>query len=491
MKKKLLALFIMLAMLVCLLPAAAVAAPQTAAAAETTEDPAAEETPADAALPEEEEDADPAAADAEDEDAGVPEADPEVPEQTIGDIAAAAELASQIEPDGPIGGEKEPEYVTVLAEDIFYAYEGMVVFNNGGTVYNNLAVVYNNGGTVYNNEGTVYNNGGVVYANGGKVCNNGGKVYNNDALIYSFDGEVEDARIYGYYEFRFGGFYEPFMTFDGLVSEPGAEKMIISEDSVCSIAPYPGFVITNAEADSGEIAWDEDGGLTLSGVTSDVTLTLTFQAEAPAFNMESGSYAEAKTVEISGPASCEIWYTTDGSDPVVGSATLYEEPFTVEAEGCTVKAIAFAEGADASEPAVLTLAFPKFTAPEFDALEEGYYQPKAKPVVVESDFTAVVKSVALAGENPESFRLSSEVGRTIVAGKADTTTWTVRPGSDLKAGEYTALVVFTLDSGETVEVPISFTVTGEPAAPAAEEPAPEAEPQAEPAAESPKPETGL
>ena len=458
MKKKLLAMFIMLAMLVCLLPATAIAAPKTAVPAPSAEVP--EEEPAEAVLPEDTEKE--ANADVEDDEPAAVEEDPVVPEQTIGDIAAAAALAAQIEPDGPIdGAEKEPEYITVLAEDIFYAYEGMIVFNNGGTVYNNLALVYNNGGTVYNNEGTVYNNGGVVYANGGKVCNNGGTVYNNNALVYSFDGEVEEPRIYGYYEFKFAGFYEPFMTFDGLVSEPGAEKMIVSEDSVCCIIPKPGFVITEAEADSGEIVWDEDGGLTLSGVTSDVTLSLTFQAEAPAFNMESGSYAEAKTIELSGPAGCELWYTTDGSVPVAGSATLYEEPFTVDA-ACTVKAISFTEGALASEPAVLTLSFPSFTAPEFDEAEEGYFQPKAKAITVESDAQAVITSVALAGEAPDSFRLSTEVGRTIVAGRPDTTTWTIRPAAELEAGEYSALVVFTLDSGETVEVPVSFTVTAKP-----------------------------
>lgn len=455
MKKKLLALFVMLAMLVCLLPATALAQP-------TAEQPA-DEVPEEEVLPDIE---DPAELPEEGEDEipedAEPEEDPVVPDQTLAEIAAAAALAAQIEPDGPIdGAEKEPEYVTVLAEDVFYAYENMIVFNNGGTVYNNLAIVYNNGGVVYNNEGTVYNNGGVVYANGGKVCNNGGKVYNNDALVYSFDGEVEEARIYGYYEFKFGGFYEPFMTFDGLVSEPGAEKMIISEDSVCSITPYPGFVLTDAEADSGEIAWDEEGGITLSGVTADVTLTLTFQAEAPAFSIESGSYAEEQKVEISCPAGCEIWYSTDGSVPTVGSSELYEEPFPVDAS-CTVRAISFVEGALASEPAVLTLAFPSFTAPEFDDVEEGYYQPKARPVTVESDAQAVITSVALAGENPESFLLSTEVGRTIVAGRPDTTTWTVRPAAELEAGEYTAVVAFTLDSGEIVEVPISFTVLAKP-----------------------------
>ncbi len=464
MKKKLLALFIMLAMLVCLLPATAIAASKTAAPAAEAADVPEEEAPAETVVPEDAEEAEVSDADAEEEEGepAAPEEDPVVPDMTIGEMAAAAELAAQIESDGPINGEeKEPEYVTVLAEDTFYAYEGMIVFNNGGIVYNNLAVVYNNGGTVYNNEGTVYNNGGVVYANGGKVCNNGGKVYNNDALVYSFDGEVETPMIYGYYEFKFAGFYEPFMTYDGLVSEPGAEKMIISEDSVCSVVPYPGFVITDAEADSGEIAWDEEGGLTLSGVTSDVTLTLTFQAEAPAFSMESGSFAEAQTVEISGPAGCEFWYTTDGSEPVVGSAELYEEPFVVDA-ACTVKAISFAEGALASEPAVLTLAFPSFTAPEFDEVEEGYFQPKAKAITVESDAQAVITSAALTGENADSFRLSTEVGRTIVAGRPDTTTWTVRPAADLEPGEYTAAVLFTLDSGETVEVPVSFTVTAKP-----------------------------
>ena len=50
MKKKLLAMFIMLAMLVCLLPATAIAAPKTAVPAPSAEVP--EEEPAEAVLPE-------------------------------------------------------------------------------------------------------------------------------------------------------------------------------------------------------------------------------------------------------------------------------------------------------------------------------------------------------------------------------------------------------------------------------------------------------
>ncbi len=476
MKKKLFALFMILTLLVCILPAGALAAPsanlerladyteqedvsagsdEAAPADETTDSEEVFPEDEDAELPEEGTDTA-----TQDEAAPAPTASQTDPTQE--EMAAAAALADLIEPDGEAEPAEAPEldYVIVNADQVLYAYEGMSVFNNAGVVYSNLAVVYNNGGTVYNNAGTVYNNGGVVYANGGMVYNNAGTVYNNGAVVYGFGGDVADSMVFGCYELKFADYYEPFVVLDGTVSEPGSEKMLVSEDGVCRISPYPGYCIADAEATAGTIAWDEeDGSVLLSEVHADVVLTLTIQAETPVFDLESGSYAEEKTVSLSSSAGSRIYYTVDGSVPSVETGTLYEEPIVVS-ESTVLTAIAIADTVLPSEPAVLTLCFLRFTAPEFDAVDEGYARQAARPVIVENDsrISAAVSSVELTGENAEAFTLSSTSGKTILAGKINNSSWSVRPVTELAPGEYRASVVFTLDSGEAVDVPVLFTV---------------------------------
>ncbi len=347
MKKKLLAMFIMLAMLVCLLPATAIAAPKTAVPAPSAEVP--EEEPAEAVLPEDTEEAEEADADVEDDEPAAVEEDPVVPEQTIGDIAAAAALAAQIEPDGPIdGAEKEPEYVTVLAEDIFYAYEGMIVFNNGGTVYNNLALVYNNGGTVYNNGGTVYRNG---------------------ALVYTFDGDILDPRIYGYYLVSTAADYSALIDLEGL-NEDG----FLTDKDTCTIRPHEGYRILEAETDAGLLTANEDGSYTLSELDADCTLTLRIQADAPVFDLAEGTYAGEQTLTITAPEGAAIYFTVDGSVPSEEEPLLYLAPLVIN-EGLTVTAVAIAPGAEPSELTKADYAFLSITAPKFEDQAEGYTPP--------------------------------------------------------------------------------------------------------------------
>ena len=462
MKKKLFALFMILALLVCLLPAAALAAPsvnlERLADFTEQEDPAEE---ADAgSSPEDAEAAEDALpAETEEEEAFFQEGSEELPSEdalpspsasqtnpTPEETEAAAALADLIEPDGETEPAEAPEkdYVTANADQVLYAYEGMTVFNNAGVVYSNLAVVYNNGGTVYSNEGTVYNNGGIVYANGGTVYNNAGTVYNNGALIFGFGGDVADSVIFGCYELKFADYYEPFIELDG----------------ICRISPAPGYRIAGAETNAGVITRDEeDGSMLLSEVDADVTLTLSIQTESPAFDLESGTYAEEKSVSICGPEGSRIYYTLDGSLPTEESGTLYEAPIAVS-ESTVVTAIAVSDNVLPSEPAVLNLSFLLFTAPEFDAVDAGYARQSARPVIVENDsaLPAVIASAELVGENTEAFTLSSTSGKTVPAGKINNSTWSVRPVTELAPGTYQAAVVFTLDSGETVEVPVTFTV---------------------------------
>ena len=152
----------------------------------------------------------------------------------------------------------------------------MAVRNDGGTVYSTGATVTNMGGTVFCNGGTVYNYGGKVYARAGTVFNHAGTVYNDGAdIIVLPEDDPQESRIYGYYELKLAGYYEPYVTLEGVVNEPGAESMIISEDSVCRITPKEGWHIANAETTSGELVWnDADGSVLLMNVTGDTVLTL-------------------------------------------------------------------------------------------------------------------------------------------------------------------------------------------------------------------------
>lgn len=502
MKRKYLALLLTLALVLCLFPVTALAAPGVRiAAARTLPAMNADAAPdADA-----QEDAGEAADSASDtEEAGNPAGDGDDPmppdEPTPDQLAAAAALAAQIEsdgeletgvvsgqaeaavvvgPDGNIVPAEDVELVTVSAGESFYAYAGMTVYNNGGTVYNNEATVYNNAGVVYSNGGTVYNNAGTVYANTGLVYNNAGDIYTNGAEVYSFteDEAVSSSRVYDYYELKFADYYEPFILVDGVFVEPGAESMLIGENMTCHISPYPGISLRAAETDAGTLVWDnEDGSLYLSHVDADTTLTLTLQADMPVFGLESGTFVSEQTVEISGPAGSRIYYSLDGSMPDAETGILYEAAFPV-AESCTVKAVAVIDGVEPSEAARLRLAFLSFSVPDFAEEKEGYFRPFAQAILVENpgETDVTVTGVTLEGEDTEAFTLSSEDGKTIPAGGLNDSKWTIRPVKGLAAGVYEAAAVFTLESGETVEVPLRFTVVSADADAEAGEPAEKAE----------------
>ncbi|MBO5556486.1 MAG: chitobiase/beta-hexosaminidase C-terminal domain-containing protein [Oscillospiraceae bacterium] len=379
-----------------------------------------------------------------------------------------AEDAEAVEEPAPAD---EPEELTVLvveAEETCFAAQGELVYNNGGTVYNNSALVYNNGGTVYNNGGTVYNNKGVVYANDGIVYNNAGTVYNNGALVYAFEGDVETSLIYGCYRITLAEDYSAFADFEGLDMDPQDDSLIISKDTVCTITPKAGLRIVDAKADVGKLTADENGGYLLSDVDANVTLTLRFQAEAPELDLAAGTYAEAQTLTITAPKGAEIYYTLDGSEPGEENSFVYGEPFALS-ESATVCAVAIRKGAEASEPVTAAYAIPEITAPEFEAVDEGYKQPAAQPLTVANpgSATAHVESVELTDEQG-AFTLNRTTGTRIAAGTTDTGHWSIRPAAKLAAGTYEATLTVTLDSGDTVELPLTFQVNEVPAEDAAE-----------------------
>ena len=469
-KQVLLSLLLVLALLLCLLPATALAAsaPETADSGEgtdvideevleeaeallaeeiveTAEDiAAAEEAPAEEAE-EAGETLDPA------EDAAE-EAEPE------GEEANAELLVDLIVPDMG-AGEDAPvgEIFTVEAEDSFFALAGDTVYNNGGVIYNNGGVVYNNGGTVYNNGGTVYNNGGEVYTNGGKVYNNVGTVYNNNGTVYNFKGNVEASLIYGYFRLTLPEEGPDLVQLEGL-DEGEDGSLLIRQDATCVLRPLEGYRLLDVEADAGTLAENEDGSFSLSGVDADVTLRYRLQPAAPVLSLEPGTYAEAQTLEITGPEGAEIYYSLDGRKPDADNSLLYEGPLTLE-EGAVVTAMAVVEGAEAGESASAAYAIVTVTAPVFEDAEEGYARPAAQAISIENSgsVAAMVTAVALEGENAEVFDLTGGGTGKINPG-ATSTKWTVRPAGGLEAGSYSARVVFTFDSGSTAEVPIQFTV---------------------------------
>lgn len=421
-KQALLAVLLVLALLICLVPATALAAGKDAeepAAEETAETPAAEE-------------------------AG----------------EAEAEEAPEDEPEENADEENEAELVYVEEDDTYFSKIGETVYNNAGVVYSNDSLIYNNEGKVYANGGTVYNNAGVVYANGGTVYNNGGIVYNNGAQVYTFEGEVENSMIYGYYPFETEGDYSGLAVFDGLIEglEPGSDALYISKDAVVTFTPAEGLSITEAKADAGMIEENEDGSYTLSGADSAVTLTLKFRTDAPELSLASGTYGEEQKLEITAPAGAEIYYTTDGSEPDEENGTRYDGALTLK-NGCTVKAAAVVEGAELSEAVSADIAVLSFTAPSFEAVKLGYDRPDAEPIVIVNggSVAGVIESVAIEGDEDGAFALNREAGSTVKAG-ATSEIWTIRPAAGLEKGSYRATVVFTLAGGETVELELSFRV---------------------------------
>ena len=119
-----------------------------------------------------------------------------------------------------------------------------------------------------------------------------------------------------------------------------------------------------------------------------------------------------------------------------------------------------AEGAEISPSASATYAIVTVQAPVFEAVEEGYNSPAAQGIAIENPGagTTHVESVALSGENADSFSLSRIGGGRIGAGTTDDDTWTVRPVSRLEAGSYSAVITVVFDSGDSVELEVSFEV---------------------------------
>jgi len=262
------------------------------------------------------------------------------------------------------------EAVTNTAEGTIYNPEDGIVYNDGGTVFNNGGVVYNNGGLVFNNRGLVFNNAGTVYNNQGTVYNNDGNVINNDGQVYgsemapvmdeaeivfdesqadtapdnvenntenpndSDDALIEeepdpdDKALEDRFEEAdtedadksaaaspvwqvgvvFEDDYSDFANIQGL-SKDESGAFFLPEGGEITITPKEGYVLCDANADSGIWTFSDDGEYILSAVDSDITVSLGFlHIEMPRFITVSEGYElqKAKGIVLENPGSRDV-----------------------------------------------------------------------------------------------------------------------------------------------------------------------------------------
>lgn len=384
--------------------------------------------------------------------------------------------------------EKSPltmENITINEFDSTYYNDGGTVINNFGTVYNNGGTVYNNGGTVYNNGGTVYNNGGIVHNNGAEVYNNGGIVHNNGGIVHEPCDHADEAPAVGeetgpalteqegespatlpeeaedgpeLYYIELAGDYSKLARIEGLLLQPDG-SYALPPDGRAVIRVNEGLELTNALTTTGTCTMGSDGEIVLSNVDRDGKLTLTFKAEPPIHNLASGSYGSEQRLSLSSPIEgAKILYTTDGTSPLEKGRE-YKKPIELE-RSTTVKVVLDAGGMVKCDVLELNYLFPELEEPEFERAKEGYKSIDFKPIqlINTGAGTVKVKNVSLHGLGKDCFVLSSSKGGSVASGQIDSTSWSIRPADGLKAGEYEANLVFTLDTGDLLIEEVEFEV---------------------------------
>lgn len=360
----------------------------------------------------------------------------------------------------------EKELPIMTSENVIINEEGSTLYNDGDTVINNFGIVYNNGGIVYNNAGTVYNNSGTVYNNGGVVYNNGAVVYNNGGIVHNNNeglvhentetAEAEPEVTEQAYIIRMKEEYGDRAVIEGLDARADG-TFAIQPGTTATITPKDGFTITEAVTTTGACQIDEEGLITLSRVDRDGELTLRFQLAEPQVSPVEGCYGEEQTITIQAAAGAKILYTLDNSSPLK-NGKVYEKPFELE-ESCVLK-VAAVMGTTQSAVLEQVYVFPALDVPEFEEAEVGYETIEAEAIVVKNTGikTVEIKSVKLESKDRSSFRLNTEKGGSVASGQRDEKTWTIAPKQGLKAGEYEADIVFTLENGSRLTKEIRFEV---------------------------------
>ena len=102
------------------------------------------------------------------------------------------------------------------------------------------------------------------------------------------------------------------------------------------------------------------------------------------------------------------------------------------------------------------------SAPEFESVRAGYEQPEAKPITITNtgNSTVTISSVSV---DSTAFIVAGSGGEVTPGGSLST--YTVRPSSGLRAGNYTATVTVTSAEGTSATAEVSFEVTAEPVLP--------------------------
>ena len=135
-----------------------------------------------------------------------------------------------------------------------------------------------------------------------------------------------------------------------------------------------------------------------------------------------------------------------------------EEPSDEEAAAEESAEEADEESAEEEDP----LAVYVVTAPEFEPLKAGYRRDALTAVSAsltnESEEPVVIRAARLNGRSSGCFVLKAEKNVTIEPGETNDTAWPITPKANLPVGEYSARIVLILESGETLEVPFTFTV---------------------------------
>ncbi len=112
-------------------------------------------------------------------------------------------------------------------------------------------------------------------------------------------------------------------------------------------------------------------------------LLVEYRAEPPVFDPEGGNYEEELSVELSGGEGCEVYYTTDGSDPRKGER--YQRPIPLEpGKSIRIRAVSCNKfgvyGDEAEERFLIKLQKP--ATPYVSPSGGSFYSPQAVTVNV-------------------------------------------------------------------------------------------------------------